>query len=272
MQITNGRIAIIGAGNMGGALVAGIVGRGLRKAGDLIVTDIDGERLSELEKRWKVQISKDNEEAVDVADTVILAVKPQVIYGVLDQIGEQLLPSKLLISIAAGISLSAIEGRLTHATPVVRVMPNIAVTVGEGISALCAGKHARPEHIQIAVDIFRSVGDVVTVEEEQIDVVTGLSGSGPAYVFTMIEALADGGVKLGLPRDVAQKLAVHTTLGAAKLAAQTGEHPAILKDKVSSPGGTTIAGLCQLEAKGFRDALISAVEAATKRSRELGKR
>ncbi len=254
---------------MGQALTAGILDAGLTPPQGITLADVDTAKLRKVKESWKVNISKENQEAAEVAQIIILAVKPGVISGVLEEIAQVLTPQKLLISVAAGITTSSIEAQLPQRVPVVRVMPNMPALIREGISALCWGKYVKEHHIQLASEILSSVGEVVVVEEGQMDAVTGLSGSGPAYVFTLIEALSDGGVKAGLPRKLALRLAVQTVLGAAKMTAQTGEHPAVLREEVTSPGGTTIAALHQLEAKGFRNALISAVEAAAERSREL---
>ncbi|MCD6169585.1 MAG: pyrroline-5-carboxylate reductase [Candidatus Latescibacteria bacterium] len=263
------RIAIIGAGNMGQALTGGILDAGFTQPHGITITDVDAAKLRKVEETWKVNILKENQQAAEAAQIIILAVKPGVVRGVLKEIAQVLNPQKLLISVAAGITISSIEAQLPRPVPVVRVMPNMPALIRQGISAICWGKYVKDHHIQLASEILSTIGDVVVVKEAQMDGVTGLSGSGPAYVFTLIEALSDGGVKVGLPRKLALRLAVQTVIGAAKMAAQTGGHPAVLREQVTSPGGTTIAGLHQLEAKGFRDALISAVEAAAERSREL---
>ncbi|MCK4590425.1 MAG: pyrroline-5-carboxylate reductase [Candidatus Latescibacteria bacterium] len=266
------RIAIIGAGNMGQALAAGILEAGLTSPQEITITDVDTAKLRKIKQNWRVNISGENRKTAEAAQIIILAVKPGVVNRVLEEIAQVLTPQKLLISVAAGVTTSSIEAQLPQQVPVVRVMPNMPALIREGISALCWGKNAKEHHTQLASEILGSVGETVVVEEQQMDAVTGLSGSGPAYVFTLIEALSDGGVKAGLPRKLALKLVVQTVLGAAKMTTQTGEHPAVLREKVTSPGGTTMAALHQLETKGFRDALISAVEAATERSKQLRKK
>jgi pyrroline-5-carboxylate reductase len=201
---------------------------------------------------------------------VVLSVKPQILPKVLDEIAPHLKPSALVISIAAGVPVSAIEPRLPEGTRVVRTMPNTPALVGAGATAIAAGQHAKDDDVEATRRIFDAVGMTVVLDESQLDAVTGLSGSGPAYVFLIIEALSDAGVKVGLSRYNAQALAAQTLLGSAKLLIETKEHPGRLKDMVTSPGGTAIAGLHTLEAGGLRTTLINAVEAATHRSRELG--
>ncbi|RPJ52914.1 MAG: pyrroline-5-carboxylate reductase, partial [Acidobacteria bacterium] len=202
----------------------------------------------------------------------LLAVKPQVLHDALGDLAAVLTPAQLLVSIVAGAPTATIEAACAAAVPVVRVMPNTPALVLQGMSALAAGRHASPDHVRTARRLFDAVGRTVVVPEHLLDAVTGLSGSGPAYVFLAIEALADGGVKAGLPRDVAQMLAAQTVRGAAAMVLETGRHPGELKDMVASPAGTTIAGLHVLEQAGLRGALMGAVEAAARRSQELGKR
>ena len=270
-MIQNKRIAIIGVGNMGEALIGGIVKTGLVDSARIVAFDADRERLKTVSEKWKIVAANDNTKAVRDSDVILLAVKPQIIPAVLDEIRSTITPGHMLLSIAAGVRTSLIEERLTMPCPVVRAMPNTPALVGCGIAAICPGAFAGKEHLVLAQTLLGAVGDVVVVTENQMDAVTGLSGSGPAYVYTLIEALSDGGVKMDLPRSIAIKLAAQTVLGAARMVIETGEPPAILRDRVTSPGGTTIAGMQVLESKGFRDAAISAVEAATRRSEELGK-
>jgi pyrroline-5-carboxylate reductase len=201
---------------------------------------------------------------------LVLAVKPQSFDAVLSEVSQHLRKETLVISVAAGVPISAIEARLAEGTRVIRSMPNTPATVQAGATAISVGSHATPDDVQVARAIFESVGRVVELEESLLDAVTGLSGSGPAYVMLMIEALADGGVKVGLHRDTALMLAAQTVYGSAKLLLDTGEHPGRLKDMVTSPGGTAISGLHTLESGGLRKTLIDAVETATKRSEELG--
>jgi pyrroline-5-carboxylate reductase len=210
--------------------------------------------------------------AVKEAAIIVLSVKPQVMEKVLAEIGPSLDASKLVISIAAGIPIAALERQVGHGVRVIRTMPNTPALVGAGATALSPGEHATEADLAQAKALFDAIGMTVVVDEPLLDAVTGLSGSGPAYIFLIIEALADGGVKAGLARDQAQELAAQTVLGSAKLLIETGEHPGRLKDQVTSPGGTAIAGLHTLEAGGLRTTLMDAVEAATFRSRELGKK
>ena len=265
------KITIIGGGNMGEALVAGFLADGITTPVGLWITDVVADRLAALQKRYGVRTGNDNAAAASWADVVILAVKPQAMDAVLDGLKDRLSERPLIVSVAAGIPLSRISARLGGARKLVRVMPNAPCLVRAGASAIALSPSVSVQERALAVKLFEAVGTVVVVEERLMDAVTGLSGSGPAYVFQIIEALADGGVKMGLPRDTALTLAAQTVLGAAKQVLETGEHPARLKDKVASPGGTTIAGLHALEAGGVRAAVIAAIEAATKRSEELGR-
>jgi pyrroline-5-carboxylate reductase len=265
------KIAIIGCGNMGEALLAGLLADGLATPADLWVTDVVPERLTALRTRYGIRTGHDNAEAASWADVVVLAVKPQAMDMVLDGLKDRVPERTLLISIAAGIPLARIAARLGGVRKLVRVMPNTPALVRAGASAVGVSLSGSSDERALAIRLFEAVGTVVTVEERLMDAVTGLSGSGPGYVFQIIEALADGGVKMGLPRETALTLAAHTVLGAAKLLIETGDHPGQLKDKVASPGGTTMTGLHVLEAGGVRAALIAAVEAAAKRSEELGR-
>ena len=236
----------------------------------IIVSDVKAERLAHLAAEHGVRTTHDNHELVRTSDVIVLSVKPQVIDKVLELIGGDVKSGQLVISVAAGVPVSAIEARLPEGTHVVRTMPNTPATVQAGATAIAAGTHATEEDLEVARALFSAVGRVVTLDENLLDAVTGLSGSGPAYVMLMIEALADGGVKVGLHRDTALLLAAQTVYGSAKLLLETGEHPGRLKDMVTSPGGTAIAGLHTLESGGLRRTLIDAVEAATNRSAQLG--
>ncbi len=262
--------AFIGGGNMAEALIRGIL-HAKAPAGRIVVAEPLPARRELLAERYAVTVTGDNREAVTDADIIVLAVKPQMAGEVLAGLAGAFSAEKLLISILAGTPTSALEQPLGQAPRVVRAMPNTPALVGAGATALCGGQHARQEDLATAVHLFESVGTVQIVSEAQMDAVTGLSGSGPAYVFTLIEALADGGVKEGLLRETALALATQTVLGAARLV-QEGEHPAVLRDRVCSPGGTTIAGVKALEDHGFRAALMEAVAKAAERSRELGKK
>lgn len=253
---------------MAEALLAGLLAAQAGDATALFATDISSERRDLIKRRFGIRVGSDNREATSWAEAVLLAVKPQSLDPVLNDIAP-VLGGRLVISIAAGVPIQRIADRVPRGTRIVRVMPNAPALVCEGISALAFGPGVTEEDVQFGRILFEAVGRVVTVAEPLMGAVTGLSGSGPAYVFLAIEALADGGVKMGLTRAVAELLAAQTVLGAARMVLETGEHPGRLKDRVASPGGTTIAGLHELERGGFRAALMAAVEAATKRSQEL---
>ncbi|MBO8142355.1 MAG: pyrroline-5-carboxylate reductase [Firmicutes bacterium] len=255
---------------MGGALVRGILRAGLVAPGDLYVADADRERLERVAAEHGVRPGS-NAGAAGEADTIIVAVKPHLVPAVLQEIGPVLRPGACVVSVAAGVPLRVIEGGLPLGTAAIRAMPNTPCLVGEGAVALAAGRHAEPRHLERARRLFGAVGMAIELSETYMDAVTGLSGSGPAYVYVFIEALADGGVKAGLPRDVALRLAAQTVLGAARMVLATGRHPGELKDMVTSPAGTTIAGIAALEDRGFRGACLRAVQAAAERSRELGR-
>lgn len=264
------KIAFIGGGNMAEALIKGLIAAGAAKPDHVLVADLSVDRLAHLSKTYGV-VRKGNVEAAREADILVLSVKPQVIEPVLAEIASVVDDKKLVISIAAGFPIARIEKALQEGSHVVRVMPNTPALVLAGASALAGGKHATSDDLALAQRIFNSVGRAVLVEEKLMDAVTGLSGSGPAYVFMIIDALSDAGVKAGLPRQLALELAAQTVYGSAKMVLETKEHPGKLRDMVTSPGGTTIEGLHALEKGKLRATLMNAVEAATARSRELGK-
>ncbi len=264
------QIAFIGGGNMTEALVAGLLKGGLAIADQLHATDILPVRRAHLQDRYRIRVGSHNAEAVARADVAILSVEPQVLDEVLDGMASSTPAGTLMISVAAGYPIQRVATHLKRHLKIIRAMPNTPSSVLEGATAMALGPGVTADEARVARAIFESVGRVVEVEERLMDAVTGLSGSGPAYVYLMMEALADGGAKMGLTRPVAELLAAQTLLGAARMVLETGEHPGRLKDRVVSPGGTTIAGLHALEAGRFRATLISAVEAATKRSQELG--
>lgn len=268
-MITDKKVVIIGAGNMGGALLGGIRRADLVPPENLLITGLRPEHLETLAGRWGVGWATDNVAAVQSADIIILCLKPQAVAAVLAEIADHLDPAQLVISIAAGIPTDLISKGIRQHNPIVRVMPNIAALVDEAASAICLGQYANETHKTIAAHIFQAVGRVFFVHERLMDAVTGLSGSGPAYIYMVIESLSDGGVKMGLPREVATALAAQTVLGAARLIQETGIHPAVLRDQVTTPGGTTIAAIHDLETRGLRSMLISAVVTATERAREL---
>lgn len=266
------RLAFIGGGNMAEALLRGILAAKRIRPEEILATDVRAERLAYLKTTYGIDVSPDNAAAARQVETVLMAVKPQNMDGALAELKGALGDAQLLVSIAAGISTTTIAAYFSHPVRVVRVMPNTPALVLEGVSALARGRHATDRDLETTRHLFEAVGKVVVVDESLMDAVTGLSGSGPAYVFVIIEALADAGVKVGLARDVALALAAQTVRGAARLVLDTGKHPGELKDMVASPGGTTIAGLHALEQGAVRATLINAVEAAVRRSQELGKR
>lgn len=266
----NRSIAFLGGGQMAEALIGGLLASKVSEPQFICATDPVAARRDLLKSRFGIQVDEDNVKAAGGADLLLLAVKPQVLPAVLKNAGSAL-AGKLVVSIAAGVTTAWIQERVPAARAIVRAMPNTPALVREGVTALAHPPDLAADDLAAVRALFEAVGSVVSVEERLMDAVTGLSGSGPAYVFVAIEALADGGVKMGLPRATAQLLAAQTVLGAARMVLERGEHPAQLKDQVASPGGTTIAGLHQLEVGGMRGCLMAAVEAATKRSQELGR-
>ena len=262
-------IAILGAGNMGSALMKGIINAKLTPPKKITACDVNQVKLQDLESEWKVRTTADVKQAVKESDILLLCVKPQTLAQVLELMKETIRPNHLVISIVAGMRIDFIQRTLGTTLGIVRTMPNIAATVDEGAAAMAFGKHVSAEQQKIARSVFEAVGEVVVVTEDQLDAVTGLSGSGPAYIYMVIEALIDGGVKMGLSRDISTKLAIQTVLGSAKLAKSSGLHPAILRDQVTTPAGTTINAIHELESHGLRSMLIDAVATATRRSEEL---
>jgi len=271
MSVKGKKVGFLGAGNMGEAMIRGLLKAGTVPAEDIFATDARLDRLQQLGKLYGIHTLSDNSLLVKRVDVVILAVKPQIIHSVLKEVGSAVTPKKLVISVAAGVPTVALRADLPKGVRLIRVMPNTPALVLEGMTAVAKADGLQKGDLETAEEIFGAVGKVVVLEEEALDAVTGLSGSGPAYVALMIEALADGGVKVGLDRLTAMTLAAQTVLGSAKLLIETGAHPGQLKDMVTSPGGTAIAGIAALEEGGVRRTLISAVERATLRSRELGR-
>ena len=267
----NFKLGFIGVGNMGSPIVTGVLKKELLFPSNIVITDIDKERVTSLHEQLGVVVADGIEELFAKIDAALYAAKPQDVPKIFPEISTAISSNHWLISIAAGVKTSILEEYLPENIPVVRVMPSITASVGEGAAAICSGKHATDKHISITQQIFNAVGKTLVMEEKLLDAVTGLSGSGPAFVFLFIEALADAGVQVGLSRQDANTLAIQTVLGASKMLEQTGEHPASLKNKVTSPGGTTAAGLYELESGGLRTAVANAVIAATKRSMELAK-
>lgn len=267
-------LGIIGGGVMGEALLSRLIAQRIYRPEEVVISDPQPHRRSVLAQQYGVQVTGDNRSAACATEVLLLAVKPQVFALVAAELAETVSAvtdglEPLVISILAGVPLSKLEAAFPG-WPVIRAMPNTPATVGAGITAIASGKYVQSSHREQAQRILLSVGDVVEIQESLMDAVTGLSGSGPGYVAILIEALTDGGVYAGLPRAIAAKLALQTVLGTAALLQESGIHPAELKDRVTSPGGTTIAGIAQLERAGVRSALIEAVKAAAERSKELG--
>ncbi len=263
----NETVAILGAGKMGEALLSGLLRAGSSPT-ELLLTERHPERAAILESRYDVR-AVSTAQAAQGADTLLIAVKPQEMTGLLDELAPAATSSNLVVSIAAGIPTTFIEQRLPDGVPVVRVMSNTPVLVDEAMSVLSAGAHAGEEHLERTEKLLRAVGKVVRVPESQLDAVTALSGSGPAYFFYLVEAMIDAGILLGLPRAIAAELIVQTAIGSAVMLRDSGEHPVQLREAVTSPGGTTIAAIRELENHGVRAALLAALEAARDRSREL---
>ncbi|MDP9152503.1 MAG: pyrroline-5-carboxylate reductase [Myxococcota bacterium] len=265
------KIGFLGAGNMAAALIQGLLHSHVVPAGNIVASDVKPDRLRHLQEAYGIRTTGDNHALLRESDLIVLSVKPQLMDRVLTEIGGEIRPDQLVVSVAAGVPIEALEARLPEGSRLIRAMPNTPATVLAGATAISGGAHAREDDLRIGRELFEAVGRVVVLDEMLLDAVTGLSGSGPAYAMVIIDALADGGVKVGLHRDTALLLAAQTMFGAAKLLLETGEHPGRLKDMVTSPGGTAIAGLHTLESGALRKTLIDAVEAAAKRSAELGR-
>ena len=262
-------LGIIGIGNMGSALLKGVLREKTVDNERIIIYDTNKDLLDQCAGEFNVSKALNNTDLVQSSKYILLALKPQVIDKVLDEIGSKVIEEQTIISIAAGISIEFIREYLKKSIGVIRVMPNTPALVGAGVSALAISENVHKQNLEYVKNLLKSVGVVVELEEKHIDAVTGLSGSGPAYIFIIIEALADGGGKMGLSRDVAIKLAAQTVLGSAKMVLETGNHPGVLKDMVTSPGGTTITALHELEKGKIRGILINAVEAATLKSKSF---
>jgi pyrroline-5-carboxylate reductase len=262
-------IAVLGAGKMGGILVQAFLRCGLFPREHVSATVAHEARALALSKQLGISVTTDNLRAAEQADVILLGVKPQQLADVVSGIAPALHPGKLLISFAASVKTSAIEAAAGCEIPVIRAMPNTPAMIGAGITAICRGKFVSDQQLALAEQIFSTVGRTVIVDEKHMDAVTGLSGSGPAFLYIIIEALAEAGVNVGLPRDIATQLAAQTTYGAAKMVLETGSHPALLKDEVTTPAGCTVEGILELEEGGLRVTLIKAVKRATERAREL---
>jgi len=266
----NRKIGFIGGGNLAEAIIGGIIKNRVVEPEHIIVSDARSMRAAYIANKFKIVTRGDNISVLADCDIVFLTVKPQVLAHVLAEISDHIREGQVFISPCAGITTRSIEKALGRDAPVVRIMPNIAALVDESATALTTGAHVAPDQMNEAIRVCESFGMVEPMDEDLMDAVTGLSGSGPAYVFLIMDALADAGVKVGLRRDQARRLVAQTVKGAAQLLMETGEHPSELKDMVTSPGGTAITGLAALEEGGLRTTLISAVENATKRAQQLG--
>ena len=262
-----GTVAIFGAGVMGETLLSGLLRAG-RPADELIITERRAERAAELTDKYGVR-ALTNVEAATEADTLVLVVKPQDMASLLDEISPHVADANLVVSLAAGITTEFLESRLAEGRSVVRVMPNTPALVDQGMAAVSGGQHCRPEQLQHAIELLAATGKVTEVPEKQLDAVTAISGSGPAYIFYVVEAMIEAGVVLGMPRSTATELVTQTLFGAATMLRETGQHPTVLREQVTSPGGTTAAALRELDDHKVRAAFISAMEAAAVRSKEL---
>jgi pyrroline-5-carboxylate reductase len=262
-------VAVLGAGKMGGILLQAFLKENLFAPDQLHATVAHTERALALSTQWGVDVSTDNLEAAKQADLILIGVKPFQVPDLIKQISPALTPAKTLVSFAASVKTQSIEEAAGIEIAVIRAMPNTPSALGAGIAALCRGRFVTEKQMELAQRIFETVGRTVIVDEKHMDAVTGLSGSGPAYLYIIIEALAEAGVKVGLPRDVATQLAAQTAFGSAKMVLETGYHPALLKDAVTTPAGCTIDGILELEEGGLRVTLIKAVMRATERARQL---
>ena len=268
-QLPNVRVAVLGAGKMGGILLQAFLKQNLFAAAQIRATVAHAERAVALSTQWGVEVTTDNLAAAKASDLILLGVKPFQVPDLIEEIRPALTKGKTLVSFAASVKTRAIEDAAGIEIAVIRAMPNTPSALGAGAAALCRGRHVSPAQMELAERIFETVGRTVVVDEKHMDAVTGLSASGPAYIYIIIEALAEAGVKVGLPRDTATQLAAQTTFGAAKMVLDTGYHPALLKDAVTTPAGCTIDGILELEEGGLRVTLIKAVMRATERAKQL---
>lgn len=263
------KVAFLGAGKMGGIILQALLKNGLLSTKSTWATVAHAERAKALSAKLKVKVGTDNAEAAKGADIIVIAVKPQVVEDVVREISGHITPKQLIVSVAASVPTAMIEKNLSSNVPVVRAMPNTPCITGEGMTAICKGKYATAQHVAVTTHLFDVVGRTVVVDEKHMDAVTALSASGPAYIYIILESLAEAGVKVGLPRDIATLLAAQTTLGAAKVVLETGDHPALLKDAVTTPAGCTIDAIMELEEGKLRVTLIKAVVKAAQRAKEL---
>lgn len=265
----DGTLALVGVGRMGEALLSGLLGSSWVRPDQVVATARREERCREVEKQYGVRATTDNREAISSADVIVLAVKPQTVHALLEEVGDAVHEGQTVISVVAGVRTAAIERHLDRHVPVVRVMSNVPVQVDQAMSAVAAGAHADDDDLALAEDILSHVGKVIRVAEQHLDSVTALSGSGPAYLFLLAEAMIDAGILLGLPRDIATELIVQTMVGSATMLRETGKHPVELREMVTSPGGVTISAIRELENERVRAAFLKAIEAAKLRSEEL---
>jgi pyrroline-5-carboxylate reductase len=268
-DFSKSRIAVLGAGKMGSILVKALIEKHRLSPQRVHATVAHESRVQDLSRRLGVAVTTDNLAAVKGADVIFVCVKPQVVQELMEQIRSKISAKQLIISVAASVHTSQIESALGKKAPVVRAMPNTPCVLGQGMTALCKGQFAQAGHVEAASALFNAVGRTVVVDEKHMDAVTGLSASGPAYIYIILESLAEAGVKVGLPRDIATLLAAQTTLGAATVVLETGDHPALLKDAVTTPAGCTIDGIMELEEGKLRVTLIKAVVKAAQRAKEL---
>ncbi len=270
MSVDERRIAVLGTGKIGEALIKGLCASGWRKPGEIVATDIHPERLESIKERCGVDTSTSNREAVTGAAVIVVAVKPQDLPDLLKEIGDLVSSEQTVLSVAAAVRTKAIEKHLAEGVPVVRAMPNTPATVQEGMAGICAGAHADEKHLALAEEVLAHLGAVVRVHEDAMDAVTAVSGSGPAYFALLAEAMIEAGILLGLSREISTQLVVQTMYGTAKLLRDEHIHPVELRENVTSPGGTTIRAIRELERAGVRAAFLNAIQAAMERSRELG--
>ncbi len=266
----NKKIGFIGAGVMGKAIIGGLIESGFVKKENIFASEINQELANKVSNELGIIASTDNKKISSDSDILFICTKPFIIKNILEEIKNNINEKTLIISIAAGVSSETIENCINKPVPVIRTMPNTPVLVKEGMVALCRGKHVTDEHIKLAQGLFEQIGKCIEVPEKLINAVTGISGSGPAFMYLIIDALADGGVKKGLPKKTAIEMAAQTALGAAKMVLETGKHPAVLKDEVTTPGGTTIAGLMTMEERGVRSALARTVQNTVEMADKLG--
>ena len=268
-DLSGKKVAFLGAGKMGGIILQALLKNGLLSTKSTTATVAHEERAKALAAKLKIKVGTSNPQAVEGADIIVIGVKPQVVEDIVREIGGSVTPKQLIISVAASVPTAMIEKNLAAAVPVIRAMPNTPCMLGSGMTAICKGKHASAHHLALASHMFDVVGRTVVVDEKHMDAVTALSASGPAYIYIILESLAEAGVKVGLPRDIATLLAAQTTLGAARVVLETGDHPALLKDAVTTPAGCTIDAIMELEEGKLRVTLIKAVVKAAQRAKEL---